>query len=1729
MPEASLSYPDATIRAFLEQNANNPAEALKNALISEAGFRQQFAQQPDAIACAILPKDELEKTGYGVVMPLKENERRKPGELAICSEKMDQFRRNWRLFTENSLENLNWNNVFVAGGAVNACLLPIPKEHSATYSQIRQYYHSTAYGGSDIDLFIYGLDEEQAKIKMDEIYTSVRDSIPWEVTCIRSKNVVTLVSQYPYRHIQIILRLYRSPAEVLMGFDVDCCSVGFDGKKVWALPRAREAFIRQQNSVDMTRRSPSYEVRLAKYAKRGFEIHVPGLDRQRIDPTIYERGFEKLYGLARLLVLEELATPEVRYTFLEKRREHRKRPAHKNAGSYAAKDRQGDLKALEADNNDYETVHLPYGPRWHAGNTVKQLYTKDVVLNSPWYTKNKGRSIKFHRHPCFFGTMEEVMNDCCGYCPDVTKLAEEDKPHQNELDIYVQGTISFIKDDPGRQAIGSFHPITDGDWSAEAYIKQPCNDLCAAASNGDLDTVKQLLNSIQPAKANVAELDGTDHVQDAIMVLEEPQDNANTPTVDVNIRDHVGRTPLQLAVLEGHRDVAAFLIDQGARICARVADGRTVLHLAAQQGNSEIIRLLLARSEENRKAKEARESAAMEIFSIDIIEKHELSDYPGRINWDQEADGETEKLEPEEIDDDIIDISVVDWDFQLTAMEHAVFYGNLDVVKVLIDAGADPCRVIKFKARRLIYYPLTLSMAIKDTETSLEVAKYLISKGARPTQRIIFHAAIKYGRFQFIELFISAAKNPLSLVNSLNAQFKSPLQDVVELLLKNGAKLTVLFTSHKSILTTVEHFYESVARLMSIWKNKPHLILTDLLSRSLPLGVDINKFNPIGYFGEYHTILDKIEANIRRVEKQINTLQPTVSVKPSENQQILLQLYLDQVNACKDDSYERYCWDRSYYNLRTPLSTSTKVEESDDFIKAKKKLKELEARRDYFISHNAKRYIELFPDQKEDQLSKRYRSEYGYRPYNMHAINPTVVETKEKPEIPQIFAYTLPNITSGVIRMSVCQEEQDTYYGLFNAVWNNDIATVKRLTSPVKHTSEQHLLHIGVYDQNSQSLLSIACLRGHAEMASLIIEIADKQYTPKVKSEKNDRKEKAINNYTLRIIVINRRENADTGDDDDDEDEDELQRIRDHDLPEVPYKPLVNHMLPKNLLTGQHSIYLGSILPDGWIEYNPNQNNGVKPLKSIFKALTPLQIAVIRGDLELVRALLNATKKLENGLDLDTKVQSDAVQALISSERGNSYGNTAITAFFSTSLAVLLGHEEIIDLFIEECAAGDSFSGVNIYRDCDEIDPETKLNITENYLGLNVDGKKKLSWINKHNPDNRDPKDLPLLHLAISANNHRSMAYLLSDRPTHALRRFAQKHPQDRRTSVLKTDTELEDATKRLIGVDSINKPTPIHIAVAANQPDALRFIIQHYQQLYIRPIYLAIANNQLESFDTLVEFGANPLATYKGWNIAHFAAYHDHHETLRHIASKVTADEWRQLMSSRATGCLWTPLAVAVAKSNLDATYTILELLPDSSALNIFDADCELPLHLAIKKQHSFIVGRLIEEIRTRQLWALLSVENGAGMIAHELTQQLALGTFCNKNPATPYDNKDIPSADALFEMKKLSFNPDIPTIQAIMTLVQPEITPLNISRKTIELQQLHELIKEAANDSRRLARMHYWSRQHDNERNMPKTPSHIPTFNVIWRIQANTQPLETDDPTKLRFCVPKIIDIYG
>jgi hypothetical protein len=85
------------------------------------------------------------------------------------------------------------------------------------------------------------------------------------------------------RNIQIITRLYASRDDILNGFDIDCCCCGFDGEHALITPRAIAAITTRVNTVDLSIRGESYELRLLKYVERGFAIGVPRLVRTAID------------------------------------------------------------------------------------------------------------------------------------------------------------------------------------------------------------------------------------------------------------------------------------------------------------------------------------------------------------------------------------------------------------------------------------------------------------------------------------------------------------------------------------------------------------------------------------------------------------------------------------------------------------------------------------------------------------------------------------------------------------------------------------------------------------------------------------------------------------------------------------------------------------------------------------------------------------------------------------------------------------------------------------------------------------------------------------------------------------------------------------------------------------------------------------------------------------------------------------------------------------------------------------------------------------------------------------------------------------------------------------------------------------------------------------------------------------------------------------------------------
>ncbi|KAI9451558.1 hypothetical protein BJY52DRAFT_1297200 [Lactarius psammicola] len=680
------------------------------------------------------------------VMALPNSLRREEGSPAMV-ENLDGFKKNWSIFTENSLSQLaDWSNVIAAGGSVQACLTPLPKAATGSKRAMRKYFHEKGLS------FI----RQEAERKIVSIYEAVRDSVPWDVTCIRTKHTVSINSQYPYRSVQIVLRLYSSPAEVLAGFDVDAPCCAYDGDRVWANPRAIISMMRQSNTVDMTRRSPSYEVRLAKYSTRGFEVYIPGLKRDEIDPTIYERAVSRVQGLARLLAIEKLATPEARNQYQHRRSLLRGRPVL-GYPSYVRGGRKynGDLKAdavfsgLEMSDYDIVNLHIPYGPGWDARRIEKLIFKTDFGANSPYNPKNKNR--RLHRHSAFFGTVEECMEDCCELCPE-PKNEEEHNLQDEEDKSYVRGRIAFIKEDPGRQSISaSFNPIDEGEWNETAYV-QATAKFFGAISKNDVLAVKQMIE------------DGE----------------------DLNRRDQVGRTSLHVSILSNSVEVGRVLIDAGARMTARLVGGRTSLHLAAQMGQVSLVKKILERSaynkekaeEERRKMEEAAAAEGTEgvrMSSEDDWSSEESDDEkphrkPAGYTKKDEAEKDSDALEDNEEEPDVIEISIHDWDFGLTALGYGILSGSVDVVDALLAAGADASFVAHAKNVNPLH-PLALTMYTQDEERAAKIAERLIaghaiSSTADENLFTIFHRMVAAGKTKIVASLLAHDPNAKKVLNS---------------------------------------------------------------------------------------------------------------------------------------------------------------------------------------------------------------------------------------------------------------------------------------------------------------------------------------------------------------------------------------------------------------------------------------------------------------------------------------------------------------------------------------------------------------------------------------------------------------------------------------------------------------------------------------------------------------------------------------------------------------------------------------------------------------------------------------------------------------------------------------------------------------------------------------------------------------------------------------------------
>jgi hypothetical protein len=176
---------------------------------------------------------------------------------------------------------------YIAGGAIFSILFNLPI--------------------NDVDIFIYGVSQTKANDILAELCAFLpygnedKNGLPYgDGTCVRTANSVTIQiprtggkqegrkqpnSTTKAYMFQIILRLYKTQSEVLHGFDVDSCCLGYDGRGIWLTERCWYALYHRVNTVNFNYLSPSYEARLAKYGARGIAVKIPNFELSKVQIT----------------------------------------------------------------------------------------------------------------------------------------------------------------------------------------------------------------------------------------------------------------------------------------------------------------------------------------------------------------------------------------------------------------------------------------------------------------------------------------------------------------------------------------------------------------------------------------------------------------------------------------------------------------------------------------------------------------------------------------------------------------------------------------------------------------------------------------------------------------------------------------------------------------------------------------------------------------------------------------------------------------------------------------------------------------------------------------------------------------------------------------------------------------------------------------------------------------------------------------------------------------------------------------------------------------------------------------------------------------------------------------------------------------------------------------------------------------------------------------------------
>lgn len=833
-------------------------------------------------------------------------------------------------------------------------------------------------------------------------------------------------------------------------------------------------------------------------------------------------------------------------------------------------------------------------------------------------------------------------------------------------------------------------------------------------------------------------------------------------------RDYTGRTPLQLACMSSTPDVVQCIVDHGARLIARMADGRTALHIAAARGDLDIIRVLLIKSNQNEEANgkagmktpQTQGDTGLSNENNEMRDAEDASwtsasftkiDYPASLDNDTPVPTENKDSEP-----DVFDINATSWDSFTSPLHLAILHGHSTVVNELVTAfGADvlqPVRILHddgspkstilnlalvsflsleraiLMSKALLDVGASLAQADRDQNTALDFiaqSNYtelidIYQKNDEPAlQQAISHMKIDANHFYnpFVTSLIHAicAKNNRSAQKLLQAGAKPKFEreDFVRAMKPHLSKANIRSQEDgddfirrrgkQPILFAVENQLPSVA--------------IELLRR----GADPNSEFERSWGSSQYTVLDQVRDSVKELQAYLKENDPASLEEDLENPLILETSDDDYLKDFKPGSYKLFSARTQLQDAHSQLEEAKRNKEENDqenhrqchrlgleeekcFIQ--ELIHEYALLEEELLKLDAKTFKELHPDNSSD-TSESSRS-----------CSPSNSSDEQKFNFN--FNFRAPLLTDDV---------KGGYLELFEAAWNGDIDTIKKLTLGMWGASHsQSPLEISICDREGFSCLSISILRGHLQVAEAILEIIEAQYqSPTGTEEKFE---------------------MCSDEDSNNEPDDSLNIVgRDISDQEITYQNV------GQIVTDVQSSTSPLVALETRLEIHRFADQECKESTGE-NVYTLFKYAIVKGNVSLLDFLLEARNQC---MKFATDYDSMALRRSLRDE---------------FHLAISLGQVDCLTILIQKTGIGLPLM---------QLGDESGIKLAEkyeHYPGLSIRGKKRKDWASagRGQTESSDPEKTPPLIIAARKGSLKMVEWFLSTAPSHHYMEYANSH-----------------------------------------------------------------------------------------------------------------------------------------------------------------------------------------------------------------------------------------------------------------------------------------------------------------------------------------------------------------